>query len=152
MKFKVSLLVALLSCLPMMGLKASEGAPSDSNVIERWWQEPLHFSALAYGWLPHAPAIIDVNSTQVAELPEPLDTILNSLNMAAMMYFELQRGRLRFYLSPVYYDGKYNDNFIGSVSGERRKFTVAETASLVDYGVGSISAHGIWALARLRQP
>lgn len=98
-------------------------------------EAPWRFSAIAYGWLPNAPAGITVNDKTVADLPESLDTILSSLNMAAMLRFDLRKGPLGFFAAPLYYDGTYDENFIGKVSGAPRNYEISETVWLIDYGV-----------------
>ena len=98
-------------------------------------EAPWRFSAIAYGWLPDAPAAITINDRTVADLPESLDTILSSLNITAMLRFDLRKGPLGFFASPVYYDGTYDENFIGKLSGAHRKFEISETVWLIDYGL-----------------
>ena len=82
-----------------------------------------------------APAAITVNDRTVADLPESLNTILSSLDMTAMFRFDLRKGPLGFFVSPVYYDGTYDENFIGKVTGAPRKFEISEEVWLIDYGV-----------------
>jgi hypothetical protein len=49
---------------------------------------PWEFHVNVYGWLPKAPATIAVNDKDLVDVPEDLNTILDSLEMAAM--FELE--------------------------------------------------------------
>ena len=100
-----------------------------------WLDGPWRFRALGYGWAPEAPATIKLDQQEVANLPENLDTILDGLDMAAMLEFEAHKGRLGFFLSPVYYKGRVSEHFKGP-TGQNRKLTVKEEVWLVDYGVG----------------
>jgi len=108
-----------------------------------WLDGPWRFSVLAYGWAPEAPATIKLDQQEVANLPEDPDTILDGLEMAAMFELEAHKGRLGFFVSPVYYKGKVSEHFNGP-TGQRRKLTVEEKVWLVDYGVGW--ALGPWKL------
>ena len=71
---------------------------------------------------------------EVANAPESLDNILDSLEMMAMFELEAQKGPIAVFVSPIYYDGKYNEHFTG-LADERRKFTLKERVWLVKYGV-----------------
>jgi len=55
-----------------------------------------------YGWLPDAPADIKVKDQSIG-LPESVDTILDSLNYVIMAEFEVHKGRLGLFVSPVYF-------------------------------------------------
>lgn len=99
-----------------------------------WLNGPWRFSALGYGWLPQAPANIKHNNNDVENLPENTDTIVDGLELAAMLEFEAHKGRLGLFLSPIYYKGKADEHFTGPL-GERRKLTVKEKVFLADYGV-----------------
>jgi hypothetical protein len=96
---------------------------------------PWRFKAVVYGWLPSAPVKIFRDGEQVGELPESLDTILDSLDFTLMFELEAHKGPLGFYLSPVYYKGTFNKDFEGPL-GQPNTFTLKEKAWLVDYGVG----------------
>ena len=98
-------------------------------------EAPWRFSADIYGWLPSAPAAITVNDQTVADLPESLNTVISSLSFAAMARFDARKGPLGFYASPIFYDGTYDDNFVGKVSGAPRDYEISETVWLIDYGV-----------------
>jgi hypothetical protein len=52
-----------------------------------------------------------------------------------MFELEVHKGRLGFFVSPVYYKGEANERFEGPL-GESRKLTVKEKVWIVDYGVG----------------
>lgn len=98
-------------------------------------EAPWRFRADVYGWLPSAPAAIKVNDETVADLPESLGTVLDSLNMTAMLRFDARKGSLGFYVSPIYYDGTYAEDFIGKVSDVPRNYEINETVWFIDYGI-----------------
>jgi hypothetical protein len=102
---------------------------------EGWLDGPWRYSGVIYGWLPHAPMDLFLNGEEVGSAPESLSNILNSLQMAAMLEFEAHKGRLGFFVSPIYFKGKYNKNFKGKL-GQSREFTFKETVWLIDYGIG----------------
>jgi DNA-binding transcriptional regulator/RsmH inhibitor MraZ len=55
-----------------------------------------------YGWLPKAPATIEVDDKERVDVPENLNTILDSMEAAAMLELEAHMGRLVFYANTVY--------------------------------------------------
>lgn len=73
--FGVALVAALLPRQPTF-LSAA-----DADKI--WSDDSWHFTARFYGWLAEAPAAISFRDQGVAERPESLDTILESLNTGA---------------------------------------------------------------------
>jgi hypothetical protein len=114
------------------------GTPATLSAAEEttnWRDAPWRFNAKVYGWLPKAPVDIKIDQEEVANLPESLDNILDSVELTAMAEFEAHKGPLGFFVSPVYYDGKDDEKFTGLV-GERRKLTLEESAWVIDYGVG----------------
>jgi hypothetical protein len=100
------------------------------------WDDPWKFHVNLYGWLPDAPATIDVGDKTLVDVPEDLDTILDSLEMAAMFELEAHKGPLVLFLNNVYYKGKYDDHFTGRISNQRRKFTLEEKVWAIKYGAG----------------
>jgi hypothetical protein len=126
-KIRFSFLAALL----LVGVSTMSSAAQQG---QGWRDAPWRFSAKVYGWLPKAPATFKIDGVEVANQPESLDNILDSLEMAAMFELEAHKGPLGFFVSPVYYKGKYTEHFTGLV-GERRKFTLEETVWAIDYGV-----------------
>ena len=118
-----------------LAMTLNAGAVLAEETGEGWLDGPWRFGAIAYGWLPEAPATVKLDQQEVANLPEDLDTIIDGLEVAAMLEFNAHKGRLGLFLSPVYYDGKEDTNFQG-VLGEERKLTVEEEVWLIDYGVG----------------
>jgi len=118
-----------------LAMTLNAGAVLAEETGEGWLDGPWRFGAIAYGWLPEAPATVKVDQEEVANMPEDLDSIIDGLEMAAMLEFNAHKGRLGLFLSPVYYDGKEDTNFQG-VLGEERKLTVEEEVWLIDYGVG----------------
>jgi hypothetical protein len=103
---------------------------------ESQWSDPWRFHVNIYGWLPKAPATIKVDGEEVVDVPEDLDTILDSLEMTAMFELEAHKGPLVFFTNTVYYKGDYDDNFTGSITGLRRKYELEEEVWAVKYGVG----------------
>ncbi len=86
--------------------------------------------------IPDALAIITVADKTVADVPEDLDTILDSLDMAAMFQLEAHKGPLLVFANTVYYDGTYDQNFIGPLSGQQRNFKLSKEVRAIKYGVG----------------
>jgi len=130
MKF-ATIINSLVGALLLVGASTSLSAAQDG---QGWRDAPWRFSAKIYGWLPEAPATITIDQEEVANLPESLDNILDSLEVMAMFELEAHKGPLGFFISPIYYDGKYTEHFTG-LPGERHKFTLEESVWLVDYGV-----------------
>ena len=122
---------AWLVALGLIGAPAVALADDQPGVGDAPWL----FKAKVYGWLPEAPAAITVNQQEVANLPESLDTIIDDMTVAFMGEFELHKGPLRFFISPVYFDGEDDSHFTG-LAGERRQVTIKEDIWLIDYGVG----------------
>ncbi len=106
-------------------------AEADTGVSDARWV----FKANIYGWLPDAPVNILVDQMVVANLPEQLDDILDGLKMASMTEFELNKGPLQFFVSPLFYNGSASKDFAGP-TGQNRTVRVKEKVWLVDYGVG----------------
>lgn len=102
---------------------------------EGWLDGPWRYSGVIYGWMPEAPMSLFLDQDELGNVPESFSNILDSLQMASMLEFEAHKGRLGFFVSPLYYKGKFNENFAGKL-GQSHKFTLKETVWLVDYGVG----------------
>ena len=100
------------------------------------WQDPWKFHVNVYGWLPEAPATIDAGDKDLVDVPEDLDTILDSMEMAAMFELEAHKGPLVLFLNNVYYKGKYDDHITGRISKQRHKFTLEEEVWAIKYGAG----------------
>lgn len=103
---------------------------------DRVWNAPWRFHFNLYGWLPDAPATIDVKGQEVVDVPEDLDTILDSLDMTAMFEVEVHKGPVFAFANVVYYDGEYDERFIGPLSGLSRKLTLEEEVWAIKYGAG----------------
>jgi opacity protein-like surface antigen len=97
-----------------------------------------------YGWLPQAPADIDVGRLDIG-LPENLSTIIDDLKLGAMLEFEVHKGPIGIFFSPIFYKGDESDHFKGKL-GERRKFGLKETVFLIDYGISY--DFGPWPLSK----
>jgi hypothetical protein len=141
MKF-AKIINSLVGALLLVGVSATL---SVAQAGQGWQDEPWQFSFKGYGWLPEAPAEIKVKGHGVTNLPESLDNILDSLEMAAMLELEAHKGKLGFYVSPVYYKGKYTEHFAG-LPGEVHKFTLKESVWAIDYGVAY--ELGQWSLGK----
>jgi hypothetical protein len=130
MKFAKSI-TPFLGALLLVGVSATLSAAQEG---QGWEDAPWQFSAKIYGWLPEAPATIKVEGHGVTNMPESLDNILDSLEMMAMFELEAHKGPLGFFVSPIYYKGKYTEHFAG-LPGETHKLTLEETVWAIDYGV-----------------
>jgi hypothetical protein len=97
---------------------------------------PWEYHVNLYGWLPEAPATIEVNGKEIVDVPEDLDTILDSMEMAAMFELEAHKGPLVLFLNNVYYKGAYSENFTGKLSGAKRKYELDEEVWAIKYGAG----------------
>lgn len=100
------------------------------------WSDPWEFRVNLYGWLPDAPATISVGDTTLVDAPESLGTILDSLNVTAMFELEAHKGPLAIFANSIYYDGTYDDNLTGVISGQERRYTLDEKVWAIRYGVG----------------
>jgi hypothetical protein len=94
--------------------------------------------------LPQAPADIDVGRLDIG-LPENLSTIIDDLKLGAMLEFEVHKGPIGIFFSPIFYKGDESDHFKGKL-GERRKFGLKETVFLIDYGISY--DFGPWPLSK----
>lgn len=103
---------------------------------ESFASAPWRFHVNLYGWLPDAPAQISVDGEEVVDVPEDLDTILDSLEAAAMFELELHKGRFVLFANNVYYKGDYDKNFKGPVTGLSREYELEEEVWAVKYGAG----------------
>lgn len=100
------------------------------------WGDPWQFRVNLYGWLPDAPAKISVGDTTVVDVPEDLDTVLDSLNFAAMFELEAHKGPLALFANVIYYDGDYSDTLPGPISNQQREYKLEEEVWAIKYGVG----------------
>ena len=91
--------VTILAGLLLTALTTPAIAAEDSAGIG---DSPWEFGANIYMWLPSAPLTLKVDQMEVGNLPENLDTILDSLKFAAMFEVEAHKGRLWFFASPVF--------------------------------------------------
>jgi hypothetical protein len=67
---------------------------------EGWLDGPWRYSGVIYGWLPHAPMDLFLDGEELGNAPESLSNILKALQMAAMLEFEADKGRLGFLYRP----------------------------------------------------
>jgi len=126
--FVLSLVVSgLLGLLTTQSFAQSDG---------KEWSDPWRFHVNLYGWLPDAPATISVNGEKVVDVPEDLDTVLDSLDMTAMFELEAHKGPLVLFANNVYYKGTYDENFTGPITGLAKKYELQEEVWVIKYGVG----------------
>ena len=100
------------------------------------WSDPWRFRINLYGWLPDAPATINVNGKEVVDVPENLDTILDSLNLTAMFELEAHKGPLVLFANNIYYKGKYDENFTGPITSLPKEYELQEEVWAIKYGAG----------------
>lgn len=125
-----ALLLAASACIgTLTTLGAAQGAETVPST-------PWKFRGNVYGWLPDAPATINVDGKEVVDVPEDLGTILDDAEALAMFELQAQKGRLVLFANVVYYKGEEDDNFTGPVTGLARKFTLEEEVTTIKYGVG----------------
>jgi hypothetical protein len=127
---------SLMAVLTLVLMAATSTAALAADPAEEGWLDgPWRYSGVIYGWLPQAPMDLFLDQDEIGNVPESLSNILKALEMAAMLEFEAHKGRLGFFVSPIYYKAKYNENFEGKL-GQSHELTFKETVWLVDYGVG----------------
>lgn len=102
---------------------------------EGFLDAPWDFVVNVYGWLPSAPADITIRNEEVANLPESLDTILDSLEFAAMFEVQVHKGPVSVFANTVYYKGDYDEDTL-SKNGKPITLEVDEEAWVVSYGAG----------------
>jgi len=125
--------VLLLAALAFAGTVATPDiAQGEGSILSAPWK----FNVNLYGWLPEAPATINVDGKEVVDVPENLDTILDSLNAAAMFEIEVHKGPITVFTNTVYYKGEYDEGFTGPVTGLSREFELEEEVWAIKYGVG----------------
>jgi hypothetical protein len=96
-------------------------------------ESPWTFELFIDAWAVKAPAKITMGDTEV-ELPENLNTILDSLKMTSMLRFDAHKGPLGLFVNPIYYNGTYNHNY-KKPPFEGHGYRLDETVWLVDYGM-----------------
>jgi hypothetical protein len=70
-------------------------------------------------------------------LPEKFDNIFDSIEMFAMLAFEVHKGPIGLFANSLYFKGRDDERFTGPLL-ERRKVTLSETVYLVDYGASYV--------------
>jgi hypothetical protein len=119
-----------------MTFVGTTGIPAVAQEGGSGWSDPWRFHVNIYGWLPEAPATINVDGEEVVDVPEDLDTILDSLEMTAMFELEAHKGPLVLFVNNVYYKGEYDDDFRGPISGQKRDYELEEEVWAIKYGAG----------------
>lgn len=118
------------------GFFCAGATPALAQSEGRSWSDPWQFRVNLYGWLPDAPATISVDGKEVIDVPEDLDTILDSLDITAMFELEAQKGPLVFFANNVYYQGTYDENFTGPITSLPKEYELEEEVWAIKYGVG----------------
>ena len=99
------------------------------SVSESDWE----FELFIDGWLPKAPISI-VHEDFEIDLPENLNTILDSLNFTTMLRFNAHKGPLGIFVNPIYYNGTYDKVKI-KLPLEEVDGKLKEAVWYVDYGL-----------------
>jgi hypothetical protein len=150
-KFKVPVVAALILVTTFVTFSVAEEPTDSRDETERPASDapadilsaPWQFNANIYLWLPKAPMTITVDGHEVANIPESLDNILDSLEMGAMFELEAHKGPISVFADTIYYDGDYSEHFRGAL-GQRRKFELEEKAWVITYGLAY--SFGPWEL------
>ena len=111
--------------------KASSLSATNASATksERW---PWRFNVNVYAWAPKAPVKIDVGQEEV-DLPETLSNIYSGIQLGGMAEFEVHKGPIGVFASPLYVKLKDSEHVQGLF--EKRKVTLQEEVFLIDYGV-----------------
>jgi hypothetical protein len=124
----------LLAASPLLAGTARAQAPDATT--KPWWQPtiegPWRFTLAGYGWLPEAPAEIDLGPVDDT-LPEDLGTIIDGLQFGAMADLELRKGSFGAYFSPIVVFLSDSEHIDGPI--ERHKVTLNEDVYLMDFGL-----------------
>jgi hypothetical protein len=114
--------------------RQEESSLSVTQKLVNWWEDaPWRFELNVYGWLPQAPANIEIGGTS-ARLQESLGTIWDSLHFAAMGEFEIHKGPVGIYVMPIYVSLLDREHIYGRAGNRRRNIKVAENVFLCDFG------------------
>ncbi len=97
-----------------------------------WREAPWRFTFNIYGWAPEIPVDIKLGPVE-EDLPRDLGTLLDDLQFAAMMDFELRKGRIGAYFSPIIMFLEDTENVKGPL--QNHKVTIKDQAFLADLGV-----------------
>jgi hypothetical protein len=124
----------LLAASPLLAGTARAEAPDAT--AKPWWRPtiegPWRFTLAGYGWLPEAPAEIDLGPVDDT-LPEDLGTIIDGLQFGAMADLELRKGSFGAYFSPIVVFLSDSEHIDGPI--ERHKVTLDEDVYLMDFGL-----------------
>jgi len=112
--------------------KQKEASSSAEQVVTGWWEAPWRFNVNVYAWAPKAPVKIDVGQEEV-DLPETLSNIYSGIQLGGMAEFEVHKGPIGVFASPLYVKLKDSEHVQGLF--EKRKVTLEEEVFLMDYGV-----------------
>jgi len=97
---------------------------------------PWEFELFLDGWIPKAPVTIVIEDITV-EGAENLNTILDSLDLMAMLRFRAHKGPLGFFFEPIYYKGTYDRVTVThNPTGEMTdKAILKENVWRINYGI-----------------
>lgn len=117
---------------------ASKAGSRYLDVRQKPWllgtsKEPWQFTVAMYLWLPNAPAKIDLGPIG-EDLPENLDTILDSLQFGMMLDFEVRKGRFGGYFSPIFIWLRDDDTRVQGPIQEH-KVIISESVFIADFGL-----------------
>jgi len=137
-KLMTSVLVVTVAVILSFVLGIGSPAAAAPATVEEagFLSAPWKFHVNLYGWLPDAPAEIRVDGKKLVDLPENVDTILDSLEAAAMFELEVHKGPLAFFTNTIYYGGDYDKNFTGPVTGLPKEYRLQEEVWAIKYGAG----------------
>lgn len=111
---------------------ATDVAADGSRLSEWWTNEPLRFAANVYGWAPNIPVEYDLGPA-AGSLPIRLPTLLDSLQGAAMLDFQVRKGRFGAYVAPIVMFLRYSTHRQGLL--RRHRISVKDYAYLTDFGL-----------------
>ena len=110
-----------------------ESSPSVKQKLVNWWEDaPWRFNLNVYGWLPQAPAEIKAGGTD-ARIPEKFSKIWDDLQYAGMAEFEVHKGPIGIYVSPIFISLLDREHFTGPL-GNRHSIKLEENVFLCDFG------------------
>lgn len=128
---RIKRLLLIGSCV--VGILTPPGiVQADEHAEDAPWEFQFDF----YGWLPDAPAKIKVDGKTVVDVPEELDTILESAEAISMFVFQAKKNRAVGFANVIYYKGSYDDDFIGPLTSLDREYKLKEEVTAIRYGGG----------------
>ena len=134
--FLAALLLVGTSHMPVAAQEATDGraasSPSATGASLPATPEPWRFMIAAYGWTPMIPVNIDLGPID-ATLPENFTTLLGDIEFAAMLDFEVRKGRFGVYAAPIFLFLEDTETVQGPLRSH--KITLNEDVLLMDFGL-----------------